>query len=500
MYRIVLVEDEPAAAENIRDIIRLYCPRFEIVAGGDNGAAGLALARLYRPDLLLTDIRMPVMDGLELIVHLHEEMPQIKTMILSGYQDFEYARTALQYGAADYLLKPISPQAMAAALDRLIPLLNDAIGQRLLPLIRSLLNNEAPDREALKKQFPAPGYTAAISRKNGLPGRFRRTMFHTQYRVDGETIDMYGRDEMENLRLSSGDMRLPASALEDAPWLHRDVPGYTTTVVWHKVFPVEELPGIIKALYAALDRRLVIGKTQLISVGAKQEKHTVKYTISSHPPPPQGGELQQRLGYYIKENKIELVYTLLLDQLKEWEVQGQTQLYVEETVRSTFETLRREIENSAVDEGFEFMIDDAFFYATSYEELRENLLFILEKILPDPRQRISKVDTPEFFALIREYINARVHEPINLQSLCKHFGISQTYMSRLFRKYTGLSFLNYLTSLRIEKAKDYLLEKDTLIKDAAALAGFTDQFYFSRVFRSITGQSPSDYIRINATS
>ncbi|MDR2629993.1 MAG: response regulator [Spirochaetaceae bacterium] len=489
MYRIVLVEDEPAAAENIHDIIRLYCPQFEIVAGGDNGAAGLALARVYQPDLLLTDIRMPVMDGLELIRALHEERPELKTMILSGYQDFDYARTALQCGAADYLLKPISPQAMVSALDRIIPLLNDAIGQRRLPLIRALLNKEPFDREALKKQFPAPGYTVAISRKNGLPGRFRRNMFAPiQYRVDGETIDMYGRDEMESLRLSSGEIRLSASVLETVNWLHQDIPGYTTTVVWHEAFPIEELPGIIDTLYAALDRRLVIGKTQLISVGARHTKHAVK-----HPPP--GGEFKQRLAYYLKENKVDLVWSLLLDKLKKCETQGQTQLQVEEMVRSIFETLRREFECSAGDEGFEFMIDDAFFYAASYEELQESLLFILEKLLPDPRQRICKVDTPLFFELIRDYLNAHVKETINLQSLCKHFGISQTYMSRLFRKYTGLSFINYLTSLRIEKAKDYLLEKDTLIKDAAAMAGFTDQFYFSRVFRSVTGQSPSDYIR-----
>jgi two-component system response regulator YesN len=317
-------------------------------------------------------------------------------------------------------------------------------------------------------------------------------MVHTQYRFDGETIDMYGRDEMENLRLSPGKAMVSASALDAANWLHRDVPGYTTTVAWHEIFPIEELPGIITALYAALDRRLVIGKTQLIAVG-RQGKHTVNY-------PPSGGELRQRLDYYIKENKIEFVRFLLPEQLKKWEAQGQPQLYVEETVRLIFETLRREFENPAGDEGFEFMIDDAFFYATSYEELRESLLFILEKLLPDPRQRISKVDTPEFFALIREYVAAHAHEPVNLQSLCKHFGISQTYMSRLFRKYTGLSFLNYLTSIRIEKAKDYLLEKDALIKDAAAMAGFTDQFYFSRVFRSITGQSPSDYIHLNTTS
>jgi two-component system response regulator YesN len=486
------VEDEPAAAENIRDIIRLYCPQFEIAAAGDNGAEGLALARLHQPDLLLTDIRMPVMDGLELITRLHGELPQVKTMILSGYEDFEYARTALQYGAADYLLKPISPQAMTAALDRVIPLLNETIGRRRLPLIRSLLNDNPPDRAALKKQFPASGYTVAISRKNGLPGRFRPNVFTPiQYRVDGETIDLYGRDEMESIRLSSGDAILSnPSAAEQLNWLHRDVPGYTTTVVWHEVFPIEELPGIMKALYANLDRGLVIGKTRLIFVGARYGEHTVKC--------PQGdGEFRQRFGYYLKENKIEAIRTLLLDQLKTWEAQEQTQLYVEKTIRLIFEELLRKFENPAGDEGFEFMIEDAFFYAASYGELRESLLFILEKLLPAPEQSINKVDTPEFFALIRDYLDAHINEEVSLQSLCGHIGISQTYMSRLFRKYTGLSFHHYFTSLRIEKAKGYLLNKDTLIKDAAAMAGFTDQFYFSRVFRSMTGLSPSDYIRLN---
>jgi two-component system response regulator YesN len=433
---------------------------------------------------------MPVMDGLELITRIHEEMPQVKTMILSGYQDFEYARTAMRHGAVDYLLKPISPQALVSALNRVVPLLNDAAGQRLLPLIRSLINNDPPDREALKKHFRAPGYTAALSRKNGLPGRFHRSMLHAQYRVDGETIDLYGRDEMESLRIAAGGAILSTPALEEVPWLHRDVPGYTTTVVWHKVFPAEELPEIINALYAALDRRLVIGKNQLISAGARNSRHIFTYPVPE-------GELKLRLGCYLKENKIELVRALLLEQMKKWEARGQTQLYVEGMVRSFFETLRQKFENSAGDEGFEFMIDDAFFYAASYEELRESLLFILEKTAPAAGQRINKVDTPEFFALVRNYLSAHAGEFLSLQSLCRHFGISQTYMSRLFRKYTGLSFINYLTSLRIEKAKDYLLRENILIKDAAAMAGFTDQFYFSRVFRSVTGQTPSDYVRVN---
>ncbi|MDR1948112.1 MAG: response regulator [Spirochaetaceae bacterium] len=494
MYKIILVEDEPAAAENINDIIRLYCPQFEIAAAGDNGKAGLELARQYNPDLLLTDISMPVMNGLDLIVQLHEELPHIKTMILSGYQDFEYARTALRHGAVDYLLKPISPQALQSALERIIPAINDTIAQQRLSLIRRMLNGEKPDPGLLKKQFAAPAYVLGISRKNGLPSRFYRTLFtYSHGTADGETLDVYGRDDMESLRLSPDPAVFSPRALEGINRLHWETPGYTTTVVWNKPFPIEDLPEILKTLYNNLDSRLTIGKDQVISVGEGNRKYAVKYTNVDF-------ETKQLLDHYVKENKTEQIRCLLLGQLKKWEAEGRTQLYVEESVRSFFEQthrLRLDGGRTSGDEGLEFMIDDAFFYAASYDELRESLLFILEKVLPNPQNPINKVDTPEFFELIREYINAHVTETVTLQSLCRHFGISQTYMSRLFRKYTNQSFINYLTSLRIEKAKGYLANKDTLIKDAAAMAGFNDQFYFSRVFRSVTGQSPSDYIRIN---
>jgi YesN/AraC family two-component response regulator len=88
-------------------------------------------------------------------------------------------------------------------------------------------------------------------------------------------------------------------------------------------------------------------------------------------------------------------------------------------------------------------------------------------------------------------------ESLTLQFVCKHFGISQAYLSRLFRKYTGLSFISHLTFIRIEKAKQHLAGGTGLIRDAAAMVGFNDQFYFSKVFRAYTGQSPSEYIRKN---
>jgi len=248
-YRLVLAEDEPASAENVRDIIRIYCPQFELVAAAENGAECLELVRKYHPDLVLTDIKMPVMNGLELIRLLYEDIAEIKVRILSGYPDFDYARTAIQHGVIDYLLKPITPNSLQATLNRIVPLIN-------------------------------------------------------------------------NIR----------------------------------------------------------GKSQIIP--------------------------------HIQEIE----------------------------------------------------------------------------------QPITKIDTPEFFGLIEEYVKFNLKEPLSLQQVCMHIGISQTYMSRLFRKYTGLSFSNYLTRIRIEFAKQYLSSGKTMIKDAAALAGFKDQFYFSKVFKSYTGLSPSDYI------
>ena len=503
-YRLVLVEDEPAAAENIYDIIRLYCPKFELAATAENGREGLELARRCRPDLLLTDIKMPVMDGIELIKRLHEEMPDIKTIILSGYQDFEYARAALQNGAADYLLKPISPSTLQATLSRVIPMIENDRAQKRLNFIQELLSEGKVSPGDTDVFFPAPGYVAGLCRKNGLPGRFSgiRRVFPPASSSTGDTIDFYGRDDMECIHIQPGNSALDAGSWDRISWLNQDIPGYRTIVFESRPFPIRELPHRIEELYSTLTRSLVIGKSRIIASG----EETV----------PPGAVLdsgfETSLVYYYKDNRSDKIKELLHEQLELRKKTDAPQLRVEEWVHSFLEQvhlLHNEGNTTATPEGspgpygsgnglpedkIEFLISDAFYYATGYADLEENLLYILEKLLPGRELNIGKIDTPEFFGLIEEYTRNKLAEPLSLQQACVHFGISQTYMSRLFRKYTGLSFTNYLTRSRIEKAKQYLSGGGTLIKDAAALTGFNDQFYFSKVFKSLTGLSPSEFI------
>ena len=108
MMRIVVVEDEIRIREGISRLLKKLNEEYEIVGAAENGQEGLALIRELKPDVVITDIRMPVMDGLEMLDRLHQENAGTKAIVLSAYSEFEYARKAMQSGVTEYLLKPIS--------------------------------------------------------------------------------------------------------------------------------------------------------------------------------------------------------------------------------------------------------------------------------------------------------------------------------------------------------------------------------------------------------
>lgn len=118
-YRIVLCEDEPLLLERLRRMLEGLDLGFTVVGMAENGREALNALKETGADLLITDIRMPVMDGIELIKKLQEEQPQLACMMISGYGDFEYARTALRLGVCEYLLKPVSEEELKMALQRI---------------------------------------------------------------------------------------------------------------------------------------------------------------------------------------------------------------------------------------------------------------------------------------------------------------------------------------------------------------------------------------------
>jgi len=140
-------------------------------------------------------------------------------------------------------------------------------------------------------------------------------------------------------------------------------------------------------------------------------------------------------------------------------------------------------------------LEEVLAFSTDFGSLLRGVWDIFEETLNiskavNENQNISK----ELFQKVETYVSTNIAEPLTLQGMCHLFGISQPYLSRLFRKHTNLSFNEYVTNLRINEAKRLMREQPgMLLKDIAEIVGYQDQHYFSRIFKSITGIAPSEF-------
>lgn len=493
MYGILVVEDEPSARNHICTIVELHCPGFRIVGTADNGKEALAIIKQLKPDIVIMDIRMPVMNGLELSKELAGLYPAVYSIIVSGYQDFEYAREALKNQVFDYLLKPISPAGLYKALQAVAKRIQQDNNQKKYQLIQSITWGRNPPLEEIEGLFPEEAYMAALVRNNGLPGRFFRGTAAAVPSLGNEVMHTFGRDEMETLYLC------PASAIP-IDYFHtlikrsvtKPMAGYYSLILQQQPFFPRSMAEKIQSLYQALNQGLIVGKNQVILL----EDSSQPIPLSENQPPIVTAANLTEISHYLHKQDMDELKTHLAQLFSRWSQQDYPQLRLERAVKQLFYQIAMESQAFRYDSQIDTMVEDAFCYAESAAQLAENLTGISEHMLTGKSSIYYKIDTKEFFSTIETYVASSYDKPLTLDTLCRFFGISQTYISRLFRKYTGQSFNAYLTMVRMEKAKHLLEENpDMLIKDVAALVGYSNQFYFSRIFRSVTGASPSEYHR-----
>lgn len=489
MYRIIVAEDEPTALNHVCMIIQKKCPQYQIIGTAGNGQEALEQIRKNQPDILISDVKMPVMDGIQLVAKVKEEFPDVLSVIVSGYSEFEYAKGALQSGVCDYLLKPLAPSDMKQLIDKLELRLNTLYYEKRNKILKALCNgNENGYQEDdLCRYFPKGRYYAAIYRKNGLPRRFSRKTGVEIFSMEEEKIYIYGRDEMEALYLFPEELIFQGDFQSFADRIfQREKSEYTylTAIVNEDSFTLHEFPEVAKRLYRKLDESIVIGENQMQKLSCQDKVNGVP-------------EIREKLEYieYLIRYKD---YGKLLDEIGNlfciWRKQKSSQLHVEAEVKYLFQLIcnQESCKRNFVD--IEFMLEDAFYYALDMQELKESILTIVKQCIPELGK--EKIDNREqLFNSILSYMHGHMEQTITLGSICKQFGVSQTYLSKMFRIYKGDSFSNYLTDIRIEKAKQIMQQdSESFVKDIAQRCGYSDQFYFSRIFRSVTGICPKEYM------
>ena len=173
MYQVLVVEDEPASMEHICTIIQNKCPGFSVIGTAEDGKSALEQLEYLCPDVLITDVRMPVMDGIFLIKRVKERFPDILSVIVSGYQEFEYVQTALRYGVCDYILKPIKPSVLQECMYRMQERLDECYYRLRNRMIREMYRGNISDSRRFRRVFSQEEYYIASCAETACQDDFR---------------------------------------------------------------------------------------------------------------------------------------------------------------------------------------------------------------------------------------------------------------------------------------------------------------------------------------
>lgn len=491
---VLLVDDEPGALRFLAHMIASRCVGWQVMATAENGRQALAAMEASLPDMVITDIRMPVMDGIELAEQVKQRWPQVRTVVISGYEDFGAAQNAIRHGVAEYLLKPVTPAQLVAAMENARRALAEHKQQEAAAMLACAMRGEKLSVAHVKRCFGSSRFRAALVRTGTLLSRYserhpsgQRSLEASRAAAADEWL-LVGRDEWELIVFQSGQG--VAQPLEEAARAAgRRLPaGDMTIVLGQATFTLAGAPQVVQSLMRVMDKNLVLGSGQVLSDERPKTAHETAAPVDS--------ALEQRIaGMTTGCCRTKELRELMGQLFAVWEQESRPLVYI---VRDT-DKLLTAIERGLYDRrsppaDHEQLLEDAVLLSRDVPALCERVWNLALSILRGAEKQDAAPGSEAFFERVSEYIEQNLSRQITLQNLCAAMGISQTYMSRIFRRRTGSSFSEFLTDRRIERAKHILREQSQLpIGTVAELVGYKDPLYFSKVFRAVEGTPPSRY-------
>lgn len=508
--KVLVVEDENLLLKNIQKKISAVSPDFQIIGEAYNGKEALEIIRDNPPDIVFTDIRMPIMDGLELARILYEDYPDISTVIVSGYDDFEYARTVLTYRVKDYLLKPLQPEQ----LKNILFSLRDAImGKKKADIYRTLRHQlnaeEFPPK--LVKLSRTLGQTSFSLFLVCLDNLYLRSQKHKHFSESAicsgmpDSLPRFSWDSLVNdaefscsgywiFPFENKNIFLLVTAELSGPpectaplifqYIQQSLHTSTVNLVYDRnyvTFP--QLNQSLQSLRNRMLSSLVIGKSSLIALPAEDpilppailSKVSVSY-----------------MHTMISSNNTAGFKTALMQLFEEWKEHPYPQTWVEKVLMQLLNMLQQDLYIS--DHDYEKM----YLHVFDILETQNDLLASGEMIASELAHWIAltsaiPTDIEVTIEELDAYIRLHYRENLNLTDLADKYHFNHSYLTRIFKKQKGQSPLKLINSLRIEDAKELLLNPELSIREISEMLGFSDQHYFSRSFKNSTGLSPNEY-------
>lgn len=457
MYRVLVVDDEKIEREGIKFLLSREEGEFEI-SEASNGRQALEILRNEEIDLLLTDIKMPHMDGLELAKKAKEEKEELQIVIFSGYNDFSFAQEAIRYGVKEYVLKPVDPDIFSETLEKAGEMLNlDTWNQWHCAILV----------ESSQNFFDTADENLAEDMRKEL----RRIFFY---------LNLNARQSLFLFNDVYCDYLLVANQLYTV--IKRQYPGSFHLAVSRKFEGCEALPEIMTELEQQMEERFYHPENHVFSNEEEEYSHVDKAV--------QDSQLMQRISEDISRKDIQQLkvhFQCLTDKYK-----SSTQfsaMYIKFVFSNVIQALFEETqfsEERRLDKEIDRLYncsDISQILQVTEENIREYENF-LERSMSESRNEV---------AAVKNYIYQHYGEDLSLEMLAEKVYLSSGYLSFIFKKETGMNLNRFIRVFRMEKAKELLCSTNMKVAQVSEKVGFSNVSYFCRSFREYYGSSPESY-------
>ncbi|REE80973.1 AraC family two component transcriptional regulator [Paenibacillus taihuensis] len=502
MYRILIVDDERIEREGIRHLIRKHNLELDIMTA-ENGEAALEVVRQQPVDIIITDIKMPFMDGLELSEKVSSLNPDIEMIIYSAYSDFEFARRAMRTNVTNYLLKPIQIPEFLAAIQTVIAKCQakEEARSQASELLEGYNRGLVYERE--KQLMDALNGTYSAEGEEVSSHSFIHLML----------VDCGGRyfDNAEFVALLREPIRYTYDYLSLNE--HQSVFFLNSREPISKQEQLELAEAMIAQASTVYPARIgiVIGRTvnhlgQLLDVFNEMEQ-TLELKFFMDGNPIMFTEDAPSEQSSADESEIESIRKQVYDYIDRADVQG-----AQYSIEMLFSTLRSrgklsviytkficsEVMKHAYAKADKQRVEDIAVYLdqifniNSLTELKSLVSAIIERLIP-AQEEAKEESASKLITSIKRLIDKDYSQDLSLESIAEHVHLTPSYLSFLFKKETGKSLVRYITQVRMEKAVELLTNTNMKIIDISETLGFSNSSYFIQIFRNFHGVSPAKY-------
>lgn len=526
MWKVIIADDEKLICRLVETLVDWKSLDMELAGRAENGMEALELVRNLHPDILITDIRMPGCNGLDLIRQARELSPDIEIIIISGYAHFEYAQTAIAYGVGNYILKPIKQDELNETLQKIAGRLRK--NQLNLPGIKSVYRNSQNDLKRLRE-----GLVKDILDGNGnltAEELIRNYHFHIEdgifqafllkidcdiHKIEEPAFSIIRRkaEEIFQSTVASVCIESLLGFQEYTGCGILNYPPENKDSVRYRLREFLQQLEACKNLFGKVEFSLGLGKYTQEADGLVRSAEEARLAVEERLiegcgrmleriPQSSGVQKQILLDRYVKgiEHAIDVL------DAKE-AVRAGAELKT--TVMAVPDICGREILDIVLHAGkllvlriggsyaekiqYDFetgcrqcsKVDDLF---CELGKLQENLITELQKS--------KENETTRPVRLAKQLIMENYQRNITLDEICEAVGFSSAYFSAMFKKVTGEGFSKYLTRVRIDKAKELLRETNMPVSEVCEAVGYNDRKHFTQTFHKATGVNPAEFRRL----